>query len=624
MLDIFRKASKTWIVKLLFALLALSFVAWGVGDFVRRGIYGTSPAIVVGDVSMSGAEVNAEFKRDLDQLQTVAGSKLTAEDARKMGLMERTIQTLVTRTLIDLAGHDLDLVASDDAIVRAVQSDPKLQDEKGHFDRARLQMILARMGMTEESYLKLERANQIRNQMADALTGGVDAPDALVMPLIRRREEQRSVSAILVRDSAVPPPAPPDQATLEAYYKAHSANFMAPEYRGLSVLFLRPADVADQVQITDDMVADAYKQRRDEFNTPEHRQLSQILIQNDADAAKAGDMVKAGKDLPDIAKALGLQVLGLGTVAHDDLPAGLADPVFAQAQGSVGQPVKTDLGWHVIKVVSVTPGTTRSLADARGQIETDLRRDKALDLLNTLSNKVEDTLGGGATLEETAKKFNLTLLKIPAVDSHGNGTDGKPVAGLPKVDSFLDLAFQTDQGEESQMTDNGDDGYFMVRVDSVAAPAPRPLANITAPVVQAWQAEQRHADAETIAKRIADRLKAGDDAAAVAKALGGEVLAITPFSRDNVENAGLPAALASAVFEHQPGDVVSGAMTGGWAAVRVDRITPFDPKTHAQEVAAARKTISQSAAGDLIDEYLSALNAHYGVQIDRSQMTREE
>ncbi len=624
MLDTFRNASQTWIVKLLFALLALSFLAWGIGDVVRRGIFGTTPAIEVGRTALSAAEVNAEFKRDVERLQPMFGGKLTTEDARKMGLMDRTIESIVSRTLADEAAQDLGLRASDETILREVTSNPDLRDSTGKFDRQRLDAALARMGLSEESFMREQRADQMRNQLAAALSGGAFAPDSVVDPLVRHRQEQRVADTVTVPDTAVPMPAAPDDAALEAYYKANTRRFMAPEFRAVTVMLLRPADVADQIKITDQMIQDAYQQRRGEFNTTEHRQVSQILIDTKADADKADALVKEGKDLAAIAKALNRQVIDLGNVEESDLPAPLGARVFAQAPGRVAPSIHTDLGWHVVQVGAVTPAHNRSLAEVRGQIEQDLRAEKAGDLLADLSNKVEDAMGGGASMEEAAKRFNLTIEKFPAIDAHGSGPDGKPVAGLPKAASFLDVAFHADINDESQLTENPGDGYFMLRVDSVTPPRPKPLTAVRAEATADWQGEKRHAAARERAEHAAEQLKGGTPAAVVAKAVGGQVAETKPFTRDGADAGDLPPALIGRMFDAQPGAVAVDAGKADWVAARLSRIIPFDPAAHADTVKAAHAELAKSIAGDLVDEYLAALNAKYGVKVDRAELNREE
>ena len=429
--------------------------------------------------------------------------------------------------------------------------------------------------------------------------------------------------SVVIKDAAVPAPAAPDADAIETYYKANTAHFMAPEFRALTVLLLRPADVAGDIAVTDDMLQDAYQQRKDEFDTPERREASQVVLSDEATAAKATALVQQGKDLAAIASALGSQVIDLGAVERSELPDELAASVFAQAKGSIAPAVKSPLGWHVVKVTNIIPGHTRTLAEVKGQIEQDIRREKSDEALNDLSTKLQDTFASGASMEEAAQRLHLDVMKFAAVDAQGKGSDGKPVPGLPKPEVFLDVAFHSDTNTESQVTENPGDGYFVVRVDGITPPAPRPLAEVKEAVVRAWTAEKRHALAHDRAE-ASRQLAAGTAADAVARTLGGEARTTPAFTREHTDTSGLPQALAAGMFTKSVGEVGIDAVQGGWVAARLAEIRPFDPAAHADTVATARRALEQRMSGDLADQFLAALNAKLGVKIDRSQLTHEE
>jgi len=114
--------------------------------------------------------------------------------------------------------------------------------------------------------------------MASTLGSGIVAPSTLLTPLLHWREERRVADVITVRDESVPLPAAPGITELESYYKENTSRFMAPEYRALTVLLLQPVDVAGSIAIDETMIKEAYQQRQEEFNTPERRQVSQIVI----------------------------------------------------------------------------------------------------------------------------------------------------------------------------------------------------------------------------------------------------------------------------------------------------------------------------------------------------------
>ncbi|NFV82328.1 peptidylprolyl isomerase [Magnetospirillum aberrantis] len=617
MLDSFRNASKSWFVKLLFALLALSFLAWGI-EGLRGNMFGSAPAVEVGDNQVSAQEVYVEFKREVDRMNPMFGGKLTADDARKLGFMDRTIENVVTRLLIQEAGNRLGLAASEDSVVARIAADPAYRTEGGQFDRERFRMALARAGLNERSFLAQERANVMRTQLAEGLSGGVKAPDAMVAPLTRHREERRVADTVLVRDDSVPLPPAPEQSKLEAYYQANTPRFMAPEFRALTVLVVKPETVAAQVEISAQDVDDAYQNRIDEFQSADRVMASQMVLPDQAAADKAAALVKAGKSLTAIAAELNVKVVDLGLVERGDLPDDLAEALFSAQPGSVTLPVKSPLGWHVAQT------RVRPVEDIKKQVEAELRAERANERLSDLSTQIEDSLGAGTSLEETAARFGLRVVKVPATDAHGIAPSGKPVADLPQGETFLDVAFHTEQGTESQLTQADNDGYFIVRVDGVTPPQPRPLADIKGEVVAAWQAERRHELAQERAAKAAEALKAGKTAAEVAQSLGAKAQTTQPFSRDGAEEAQLPPQLVTELFQASVGGVATGAAPGGWMAGRLAKVVPFDAAAQPKVAENTARQVTSALASDLIEQYLAALNASVGVRVDRSQLSREE
>jgi len=624
MLDSFRNASKSWVIKLLFGLLIVSFLAWGVGDMIRGGLFGRGPAIEVGGREISAAEVMNEFKRDMDALQPQFGGKLTSADARRLGLLDRTIDTMVTRTLIDEAAHRLGLATSDQAVVDKVAAEPAFRNEVGQFDRDLLRRALGRAGWSEDEFMRQEKANIVRSQVAEAFGGGVAAPGMLTEPLIHWNRESRIAETVSVKASAMPLPASPDAATLEAYYKTNSTSFMAPEFRAVTALLLRPIDAGRGIEITDDMVAEAYKTREDEFHTPERRAITQVVLGDEAVAEKAAEMVKSGKDLAVIAKDLSASVVDLGLVEKSDLPDELIGPVFEAKQGALTAPVKSALGWHVVKVTQVVPETIRGLDQVKDQLAKDLLNEKSVDRLSELANQVEDSLGGGSTLEETATRFQLPLIRVAAMDAKGRSPAGKVIAEVPTSESFLDVAFHTEQGTESQLTEIDNEGMFLLRVDSITPPQPKSLAEVRTEVLAAWQAEQRRDAAKELADKIVEKVKAGESLSKVAAAHSLKVDTTAPFTREGGDGIKLPPAIVSAMFDGKTGATASAASRDGWMVAQLDKVIAFDPKADSKVADQIRQRTTNAIAVDLVDQLVAALQANIGVKVDRSQLAHEE
>jgi len=337
MLESFRKASQSWFIKILFALLILSFGVWGIGDVVRDRVE-TQPAITVGNQSIPAAEVADEFHRDTERLSAMFGGKLTTEQAKQFGLLQRTIEQMVNRALLDQAASDLRLGVDEDTLRRIIASTPAFQNELHVFDKNIYQRVLIRAGLTERQFVAMEKSDIAREQISQMVAGGLKAPDIMADPLYRYRQESRVAEFVTFPADKMPAPAKPDDSVLRQFHQGHAALFMSPELRGITALIVRTADVASDIKIPDSDVEKAYQVRQAEFQTPETRNIQQVLFD---DAAKAKAFVEAAqqnKDFAGAAKASGADVSDLGWVDRKGIPLpALADAAFGtNGPGIVG------------------------------------------------------------------------------------------------------------------------------------------------------------------------------------------------------------------------------------------------------------------------------------------------
>ncbi len=618
MLDAFRKASQSWYIKILFGLLILSFGVWGIGDVIRMRVAAT-PAIVVGRQNISATEVVDEFRRDVERLSAAFGGKLSIDQARQLGLLQRTIAQIVSRSLLDQAADDLKLGVDDDTMRRIIAGTPAFQNQLHVFDKDIYQQVLTRAGLTERQYLGLERADFARQQLVRLIGGGATVPAALAEPLFRYRNEQRVAETVSFPANKMPEPAKPDDATLKAFYKAHSSQFMAPELRAVSAVVIRTADVAGDIKPSEQDVQKAYQARQGEFQTPETRDVQQVLFADKAKAQAFADTVRKGKDFAAAAKATGHTVSDLGWVDRRQMPIeGLAEATFgAPGPGIVG-PVQSPLGWHVLHVASVVPGKTRALADVRSIIVQGLVNDEAANRLYALSTKLEDSIGSGAGIEEAAGTVGVKPLKVAAMDAKGDGPDGKPAPGVPLLSDFLATAFQTPQGDTSEVTQFKDNsGYFVLHVDKVTPPAVKPFDTVKDQVIAAWTDDQKEQVSRKEAEAAAERLKKGESLAAVAGPF--KVETTKPFLRTGGGVANVPPLLAAEMFKQTaPGGVAVVPLRGGAMLARLQSVIPADPKADAVAYNNARKKLGEALGEDLMQEYLAKLQKDYTVRVNTS------
>ena len=612
MLESFRNASQSWFIKILFGFLIVSFGVWGVGDVIRQRVAST-PAISVGDQTFSGEEVAERFRRDVDRMSAMFGSKLTLEQARQFGLLQRTVQQMVDAALLDQAAERLQLGVDEQTLRRTIAEIPAFQSQLKLFDKTTYRRVLASMNLNEKQFIHLESGDLARAQLVRMITDGVVAPADLTAALYRYHGEKRVAEYVVFAADQMPAPPPPDDATLQKFYDDHKPQFQQPELRAATILAVHGADLAATLQPSQADIDQAYQARLGEFQTPEKRTIEQCLFADQSKAQSFLDSVKAGTDFAAAARQAGTAVSDLGTLAKNEMPISeLADAAFALPAPGLAGPVQSPLGWHALRIDKIVPGTTRALAEVKDGIVAALVKDETTNRLYSLSTKLEDSIGGGTSIADTAQAMGLKAVTLAAIDDHGRDADGKPISGAAVTPAILATLFQTVQGGTSDviaLPDN--DGYYVLHVDKVTPALIRPLDQVRAQASAAWQVAQRSAAAKASADAAAPRIAQGATMASLAGPL--KVETSRPFPRTG--SAQVPAQLAAEMF-HQ--SAVSGvAVVAVGADYWVARLKEIQrPDAVGAGFDAARQELSRSLADDLLQQYLAALKLEIGSQVN--------
>ena len=350
MLEGLRKVSNNWIGKLfltgVMGFLSIAFGIWGsgVGDLVRH-ISGNNVA-KVGSTDVSAEEFQRTYQRSLNQIQTQTRQVVTSAKAHEMGVDAQVLGSLLSNAALDQTTKNLNMALSEEETARIVAADPTYAGPDGRFTQDNLLRMLQNAQMSEQTFIQEQRAAYLRNQLVQALIGGMKLPNVMVDALYRYAAETRSVDYVILPPSLVGTIDPPDDATLQKFYDAHKSAFAAPEYRQFVTLAVTPATIADPNSVTDAEAQAVFDRDPSKYQVPEKRDLREIVFPNLADAQAAAAKIKAGSSFDAIVaeRQLKPEDVNLGTHAKADLiDKNIADAAFALNEGDVSDAITTNL-----------------------------------------------------------------------------------------------------------------------------------------------------------------------------------------------------------------------------------------------------------------------------------------
>jgi len=618
MIEAMRSKAASWMAKILAFLLIIAFAAWGIEDMFRAVEPNTEVASI-GGIDIPRDELGDQFNRLLRNMQAQLGPSFSTEQAVRMGLLDQILDRLVDARLLTLEAKRLGLGSGEALVRQTIFENPEFRGPGGVFDPLRFRETLSQRGLSEAAYVEILRGDIMRGQIESALTAGSRVPKTLADTLYRYRNEQRQAAVVLLPTGKPADIAAPTRAEIAEFHKKNPSLFTAPEYREVTVLYLDPDVAAKEIRPDPKLVREEFEYRKDTMSVPERRTLEQILLQDEATANKLAEAVTGGRDFLDAAKDIaGTAPTALGTLRQRDLPEEIANTAFALAKGKVGKPVKSPLGWHVIRVTEIQPGKTPKFEDVRAGIAKQIAREAAVDTLIKQTNKIDDMLAGGGSLADAGVAVGTQPIDVPAIAANGTGPDRKLIKGVPKDPIFLRTMFGLSVGEVSSVIETQNGGFFIVRINSVTPPALRPLSTVRQDVVTAYKWRKIENAAEASAQKLLARAKATSLASA-AKDAGYEIKQSKPFSRFNRDPASpVSAELADTLFNAKRGDIVTAPGPDGMTVARLEKVIDARPGSNKAETESLGEELAAAIGNDTIAQLIAALRVQYPVTINRA------
>lgn len=619
MLNSLRNAARSWIAKLLLVVLVLSFAVWGISGQIFGGL--GSNVLTAGDTRVSILEYRLAYDRQLSLLSQQFGTPVTREQAQAFGVDNRVLSQLAAGAVLDEQAREMRLGLSRDRLAAMTAEDPAFQGADGRFDRNQFDFVLRQIGMRPEDYLRNREQAAVRQQIIEAVSDGMTAPDAFLRAVSLYQGEDRTVDYIVMPRSLVEPIEEPAQDVLETYFTENAANYAAPEYRRISYVKLEPSDIADPGAIQEEEVQSYYEDNAARFTTPEQRRIEQLVFA-DANAAQAAlDRIRGGETFEEVVAAEGksMQDVVLGTFEKDDVadPA-IAEAAFALSQGDVSDVVDGAFGSLLVRVPEITPARVQPLAEVSQQIREDIALDEAHRVLDQVYEGYEDARAAGETMAEAASRNRLQVVTVEAVDRSGRTPEGTILTDLPESNLLLQDAFESEVGVENSPLNMGASGYLFYEVDEVTPARDRALDEVRDRVVADWKESEVATRLAERAAQVEKQVEDGKTLAEVAEELELDVQVRRGLKRD-ANDAELGDAGVAAVFSVARGETgVAPAQEGDAQIVfRVtDVLVPADAGPDALP-AEARDRFASTIADDLLDQLVSRLQTEYPVAIDR-------
>jgi peptidyl-prolyl cis-trans isomerase D len=529
MLQTIHDKLKGWVAGVVLGAIALVFVFWGINWTLSAPTY----AAKVNGIEISSNDVRQSYQQQLAQVERQGNAPL--DDAMRSEIKRRVLDEFVNGEALVTRADELGYRVSDQDLLAAMAQVPAFQVD-GKFDQAHAVAVLNAQGRSVASIEAMFRRDVKLRQLDTALTTSSFATPTEMKEFRALTRQQRELSWATVPAAKYAADANPDDAAVKAYYEAHKSDYMTPETVDLRYVELSLAQMAAKVSADDAQLKAYYEEQKtktpERFTQAEQRRVRHILLavnnpkEDAAVKAKADGILKraqAGEDFSKLAKEFSQdpgsanQGGDLGWSERKVFVGPFADAAFSMKVDEIEGPVKTQFGYHILKLDGIQAPTVKTFEQARTDLDTEYRRNEAEKLFNNAQDQLADAALQNATeIDVVARKAGLTVQEVANFSRNEGG------GALGKVPAVIEAAFNQDvlDGRLSPIVEVEKGRGVVLRGTDHKLPQQKPLEAVRTEVVAAWKQQRGVQLAALAAAEAAKRLNAGESWDAVVKSLG--------------------------------------------------------------------------------------------------------
>lgn len=615
------------------AIIFLPFAFVGVDSYFK-GSDATAPVATVAGQTITQQEFNVALRERQESLQSMSGGRIDPAMLDNPELRLGVAEGLVNQRLLWVQATRANLTATDQQLRAMLEQAPVFQDN-GKFSLDLYRQYLKTRGKGELEFEGELRRDLLMRQVDDAYTESAFLPRTVVQRMLKLTETQREVSTFTFAPERFESKATVEGGAAKKYYDSRLDEFRLPEqvrveYVALTIDSLLPSTTVDPEE-----VKKSYDDVASKSQVQESRQASHILITADAKApaeekqkakAKAEDLLKQIKSKPasfaDLAKAHsqdpGSAEKGgdLGSFKRGDMVKAFSAAAYDMKVGDIAGPVETEYGYHIIKLTGITEGKLPSFESMRGQLETDLKRQRAgkkfaelAEQFNNAAFEQSDSLKAAADLAKAPLQQSAWFSRNAATDARLNN---------PKLLQaiFSDEVLKNKRNTEAVEVTPGN--LVVARLLEHRPSTVRPFDNVQAEISTKLQRQRATQLAAQEGRAALEKLRQGKDA----EVTWGEPQMINFSSQIKGMNEEVRKQILRADVAKLPG--YSGVESpSGYTLIRITRVVEPE-KLDAEKEKNIAQAMQQAVGQEQFSAYLASLKLKGDVKIRKEQLVEKK
>lgn len=612
-----------------FIVLGLIAVLFGLGD-ISKGLGGRNPgqnsAASVGKQDVATSDLR-ERTQNAWQAAREQQQTLSIADFVNGGGADNTLEGLINTLALSQYAGQQGMVASKLLVDGRIASLPAFKGIDGKFSQTAYDQLLASQRLSDKQVHQDIANETLAQHLLSPTFGASQVPVGLAQPYASLMLEKRNGQIGFIDTPAVGKGAPPTDAEIATFYKRNIARYTVPERRSIRYAVISADQMKAAATPTEAEIAKAYRDAGRKYAPAEKRDLVQVVIADQATANAVAAKVKAGTPIEEAARGVGLEPNVLKAVekityAAQSSPE-IANAAFAAARGALIGPVRSALGYTIVRVDGIQQVAGKSLEQARPELVSELTTQKTAIAMSDAHDKIENAIGNRATFDEIVRDQKLEAKLSPPLISTGLNPDDPASKADPDFAQAVAAGFAAEKGDDPQVVPIGQAGSFaIVSLANIVPAAPRPFAALHDRLASDFIIDRAQRASRQAAIDVAARVNKGmslADAMAATKLKLQPVQPIPDVSRLQLANLPRdrpppPPLVALFSMKEKTARMLPAPNNSGWYVVYLNHIERGDANKQPDLVAQTRSDLGKAMGQEYAQQFEEAVRRAAGVK----------
>ncbi|HCS44472.1 MAG TPA: peptidylprolyl isomerase [Pseudomonas sp.] len=514
MLQNIRDNSQGWIAKTIIGIIVVLMAFTGI-EAIFQATTNSQDAAKVNGEEISQSELSQAVDMQRRQLMQQLGKDFDASLLDEKMLRESALKGLIDRKLLLQGAEKSHFAFSEAALDQVILQTPEFQVD-GKFSAERFDQVIRQLGYSRMQFRQMLAQEMLIGQLRAGLAGSGFVTDAQVLAFARLEKQTRDFASMNVKADPAAVKLTDDE--VKAYYDEHAKEFMTPDQVVIDYIELKKSSFFDQVSVKDEDLQEAY--HKETANLSEQRRAAHILIEVNDKVTEAQAKAKIEEVQARLTKGEKFEALAKefsqdpGSASNGgDLGfagPGVYDPAFetalyALAKDQVSEPVRTDYGFHLIKLLGVEAPEVPTFASLKDKLTRELKTQQVEQHFVEATKQLEDSSFEASDLAQPAQDLKLTVHTSKPFGREG----GEGVAANRAVVTAAFSPEVLDEGANSTAIELDPETVIVLRAKEHLKPAQLPLESVAAAIRGQLAKEHASAAAKTKADELIASLRDG-------------------------------------------------------------------------------------------------------------------